>query len=188
MVLKRTNPAFAARRPERFASHAEQELQNRTATTTGSRLQPWGRASRRAGPSPSARTADADHLTRSHGSRSSRPRWSSLTTGAALTLVDGSTRLGVLWRITLPLVLPGLIATATFAFIFSWTEFLFAVIFTGTNAFTLPKTIAGYVGSQGTNYGQATSLAIVATAPLFVLGLLVQKHFVRGLTLGAIRA
>jgi multiple sugar transport system permease protein len=102
-------------------------------------------------------------------------------------LVDGSTRLGVLWRITLPLVLPGLIATATFAFIFSWTEFLFAVIFTGTNAFTLPKTIAGYVGSQGTNYGQATSLAIVATAPLFVLGLLVQRHFVRGLTLGAVR-
>lgn len=103
-------------------------------------------------------------------------------------LVDGTTRLGVLWRITLPLVLPGLIATATFAFIFSWTEFLFAVIFTGTNAFTLPKTIAGYVGSQGTNYGQATSLAIVATAPLFVLGLLVQKHFVRGLTLGAVKA
>jgi multiple sugar transport system permease protein len=102
-------------------------------------------------------------------------------------LVDGATRLGVIFRITLPLVLPGLIATATFAFIFSWTEFLFAVIFTGTNAFTLPKTIAGYVGSQGTNYGQATSLAIVATAPLFVLGLLVQRHFVRGLTLGAVR-
>ena len=102
-------------------------------------------------------------------------------------LVDGTTRFGVLWRITLPLVLPGLIATATFAFIFSWTEFLFAVIFTRTNAFTLPVTISGYVGSQGTNYGQAASLAIVATAPLFVLGLLVQKHFVRGLTLGAVR-
>ena len=102
-------------------------------------------------------------------------------------LVDGTTRLGVLWRITLPLVLPGLIATATFAFIFSWTEFLFAVIFTRTNAFTLPVTIAGYVGSQGTNYGQAASLAIVATAPLFLVGLLVQKHFVRGLTLGAVR-
>lgn len=102
-------------------------------------------------------------------------------------LVDGATRLGVLANITLPLVMPGLIATATFAFIFSWTEFLFAVIFTRTNAFTLPVTISGYIGSQGTNYGQAASLAIVATVPLFVLGLLVQKHFVRGLTLGAIR-
>lgn len=102
-------------------------------------------------------------------------------------LVDGTTRFGLLWRITLPLVLPGLIATATFAFIFSWTEFLFAVILTRTNAFTLPVTISGYIGSQGTNYGQAASLAIVATAPLFVLGLVVQKHFVRGLTLGAVR-
>jgi multiple sugar transport system permease protein len=102
-------------------------------------------------------------------------------------LVDGATRLGVLWRITLPLSLPGLIATATFAFIFSWTEFLFAVIFTRTNAVTLPVAIAGFTGSQGANWGQASALAVVATAPVFVLGLLVQKHFVRGLTLGAVR-
>ena len=58
-------------------------------------------------------------------------------------LVDGSTRWGVLWRITLPLTLPGLIATATFAFIFSWTEFLFAVSFTQTKAVTVPVVIAG---------------------------------------------
>ncbi|MGH2615807.1 MAG: carbohydrate ABC transporter permease, partial [Thermomicrobiales bacterium] len=88
---------------------------------------------------------------------------------------------------TLPLALPGLIATATFAFIFSWTEFLFAVIFTRTNAVTLPVTIAGLSGTQGSNWGQASALAVVATAPIFVLGLLVQKHFVRGLTLGAVR-
>ena len=102
-------------------------------------------------------------------------------------LVDGSTRLGAIWRITLPMVLPGLIATATFGFIFSWTEFLFAVVFTRTNAVTLPVTIAGYYGAQGAIWGQAAALSVVATAPLFVLGLLVQKHFVRGLTLGAVR-
>lgn len=102
-------------------------------------------------------------------------------------MVDVSGRLGVLWRITLPLVLPGMIATATVASIFSWTEFLFAVLLTRTNAFTLPVTIAGYFGSQGAAYGQASSLAVVATAPLFALGLLVQRHFVPGLTLGAVR-
>jgi multiple sugar transport system permease protein len=102
-------------------------------------------------------------------------------------MVDGSTRLGVFWRLTLPLSLPGLIATATFAFIFSWTEFLFAVIFTRTNAVTLPVAIAGLSGAQGSNWGQASALAVVATAPVFVLGLLVQRHFVRGLTLGAVR-
>lgn len=102
-------------------------------------------------------------------------------------MVDGCTRLGVFWRIALPLSLPGLIATGTFAFIFSWTEFLFAVVLTRTEAYTLPVAIAGYTGSQGSNYGQASALAVVATVPVFVLSLLVQRHFVRGLTLGAVR-
>ena len=102
-------------------------------------------------------------------------------------MVDGGTRMGVFWRITLPLSLPGLIATGTFAFIFSWTEFIFAVTLTRTNAVTLPVAIAGYTGSQGSNYGQASALAVIATAPVFALSLLVQKHFARGLTLGAVR-
>lgn len=102
-------------------------------------------------------------------------------------MVDGSTRMGVFFRIALPLALPGLIATGTFAFIFSWTEFLFAVVLTRTDAVTLPVAIAGFSGSQGSNWGQASALAVVATAPIFVLSLLVQRHFVRGLTLGAVR-
>jgi multiple sugar transport system permease protein len=102
-------------------------------------------------------------------------------------MIDGCGRLGAFWRMTLPLSLPGLIATATFALIFSWTEFLFAVVFTRTNAVTLPVVIAGFTGSQGSNWGQASALAVVATAPIFALGLLVQRHFVRGLTLGAVR-
>ena len=102
-------------------------------------------------------------------------------------MVDGCTRFGVLWRITLPLALPGLIATATFTFIFAWTEFLFAVVITRTDAVTLPVAIAGFTGSQGSNWGQASALAVVATGPVFLLGLLVQRHFVRGLTLGAVR-
>lgn len=102
-------------------------------------------------------------------------------------MVDGNTRLGVFWKIALPLVLPGLIATATFAFIFSWTEFIFAVVLTRTHAVTLPVAIAGFSGSQGSNWGQASALAVVATAPVLILSLLVQRHFVRGLTLGAVR-
>ncbi len=102
-------------------------------------------------------------------------------------LVDGSSRLGVLARITLPLTLPGLVATTVFAFIFAWTEFLFAVVFTRTNAVTLPVVIAGFTGAQGSNWGRACALSVVATAPVFLLVLLVQRHFVRGLTLGAVR-
>jgi multiple sugar transport system permease protein len=102
-------------------------------------------------------------------------------------MIDGATRLGVLARITVPLALPGLIATTTFAFIFAWTEFLFAVVFTRTNAVTLPVVISGFTGAQGSNWGRACALSVVATAPVFILVLLVQKHFVRGLTLGAVR-
>jgi multiple sugar transport system permease protein len=102
-------------------------------------------------------------------------------------MVDGAGRLDVLRLITLPLVLPGLIATGTFAFIFSWSEFLFALILTRNNAFTLPVTIGGYFGGQGTVAGPGAALCVVATLPLFVMGILVQKHFVRGLTLGAVR-
>lgn len=102
-------------------------------------------------------------------------------------MLDGLSRFGVFWRMTIPLAMPGLIATATFTFIFAWTEFLFAVIFTRTKAFTLPVAIAGFTGAQGSNWGQASALAVVATLPIFLLGLLVQRHFVRGLTLGAVR-
>jgi multiple sugar transport system permease protein len=102
-------------------------------------------------------------------------------------MIDGATRLGVLARITLPLALPGLIATTVFAFIFAWTEFLFAVVFTRTNAVTLPVVIAGFTGAQGSNWGRACALSVVATAPIFILVLLVQRHFVRGLTFGAVR-
>lgn len=101
--------------------------------------------------------------------------------------VDGSTRLRAFWEITMPLAVPGLIATGTFAFIFSWMEFLFAVVFTRTKAVTLPVAVAGFSGSQGSNWGQASALAVVAMLPVFALALLVQRHFVRGLTLGAVR-
>ena len=101
--------------------------------------------------------------------------------------VDGATRLGAFWSMALPLAVPGLIATGTFAFIFSWMEFLFAVVFTRTKAVTLPVAIAGFTGGQGSNWGQASALAVVAMLPVFALAMLVQRHFVRGLTLGAIR-
>ena len=101
--------------------------------------------------------------------------------------VDGATRLHAFWSISLPLAVPGLIATGTFAFIFSWMEFLFAVVFTRTKAVTLPVAIAGFSGGQGSNWGQASALAVVAMLPVFALAMLVQRHFVRGLTLGAIR-
>jgi multiple sugar transport system permease protein len=102
-------------------------------------------------------------------------------------LVDGYGRWGVLWRVALPLALPGIIAAAVFAFIFCWTEFFFALILTSRKAFTLPTVFRGFLGFQASTYGAASALAIVSLVPSIVLGMLVQRHLVRGLTLGAVR-
>jgi multiple sugar transport system permease protein len=102
-------------------------------------------------------------------------------------LVDGYGRWGALWRVALPLALPGVVAAAVFTFIFCWTEFFFALILTSRHAFTLPTIFRGFLGFQASSYGEASALAIVSLVPSIVLGMLVQRHLVRGLTLGAVR-
>jgi multiple sugar transport system permease protein len=102
-------------------------------------------------------------------------------------LVDGYGRWGALWRVALPLALPGVVAAAVFTFIFCWTEFFFALILTSRHAFTLPTIFRGFLGFQASAYGEASALAIVSLVPSIILGMLVQRHLVRGLTLGAVR-
>ena len=102
-------------------------------------------------------------------------------------LVDGCTRWGAFWQIAVPLAAPGIVAAAVFVFIACWTEFFFAVILSSRNAFTLPTVFRSFLGFQGSQYGESSALSVVSLVPSIVLGLLVQKHLVRGLTLGAVR-
>lgn len=102
-------------------------------------------------------------------------------------LVDGCTRWQAFWRVALPLSAPAMVATAVFAFIACWTEFFFALVLTSRDAFTLPTVFRAFIGFQGALYGEASALAVVSLAPSIVLGILVQRHLVRGLTLGAVR-
>ncbi len=102
-------------------------------------------------------------------------------------LVDGASRWRVLTRLTLPLSIPGLIATAVFTFIFTWNEFLFALVLTRVKVVTLPVALSGYFGAQSAFWGEAAALSLVATVPIVILTLLVQRHLVAGLTLGAIK-
>ncbi|HEX5705289.1 MAG TPA: carbohydrate ABC transporter permease [Pyrinomonadaceae bacterium] len=103
-------------------------------------------------------------------------------------MVDGDSRMGALWRVVLPLVAPGLAATAVFCLIVSWNEFLFALVLTQTDdAMTLPVGIAGRVTQYGIKWGAMSAAAVVAMIPILVFALSVQRYLVRGLSLGAVK-
>jgi multiple sugar transport system permease protein len=102
-------------------------------------------------------------------------------------LVDGCTRWQAFWQVAVPLAAPGIVAAAVFAFIACWTEFFFALVLTSRYSFTLPTVFRAFLGFQGAQYGEASALAIVSLVPSIVLGVLAQRHLVRGLTLGAVR-
>ena len=103
-------------------------------------------------------------------------------------LVDGDSRLGALVRVVLPLVSPGLAATAVFCLIISWNEFLFALVLTQTDAaMTLPVGIAGRVTQYEIKWGVMSAAASVAMIPILVFALALQKYLVRGLSLGAVK-
>jgi len=102
-------------------------------------------------------------------------------------MIDGCSRLQAFFRIVLPLTLPGLVATGVFVLIFSWNEFLFALILTRTAAKTAPVAIADFVTLYGIQWGQLTAYATLISAPIIILGLLFQRYIVKGLTLGAVQ-
>ena len=102
--------------------------------------------------------------------------------------VDGDTRLGALRRVVLPLAAPGLAATAVFCLIVSWNEFLFALALAQTDAaMTLPVGIAGRVTQYEIRWGVMSAAGVVAMTPILVFALAVQRHLVRGLSLGAVK-
>jgi multiple sugar transport system permease protein len=101
-------------------------------------------------------------------------------------LVDGCTRWQALWKIAVPLAAPGLVSAGAFAFIFSWTEFLFALVLTSKNAVTLPVVLSGYIGLfQGNLWGETAAMTLISLIPAVLLGIFLQRHLVRGLTVGA---
>lgn len=102
-------------------------------------------------------------------------------------LVDGCTRWQAFVRVAVPLAIPGIVAASVFAFIGCWTEFFFALVLTSRHAFTLPTVFRAFLGFQGAQYGESSALSMVSLVPSIVLGMLVQRHLVRGLTMGAVR-
>ena len=102
-------------------------------------------------------------------------------------MVDGCSPFGAFFRIALPLIAPGLAATGIFTFIFSWNEFLFALILTGTRAQTVPVSLTGFIRETGIMWSHMAAAGVLAMFPMVIFTALVQRNLVKGLTMGAIK-
>ena len=102
-------------------------------------------------------------------------------------LVDGSSRFQVILNVTLPMALPGVITAGIFCFILAWNEFLFAVIITTNKAVTLPVGLSLFHAEEGVLWHLISAAGIMIVLPMFVLATIIQKHFVQGMTMGAVR-
>ena len=104
-------------------------------------------------------------------------------------LIDGCTRFGVLWRVMLPLVRPGLVTAALFAAIFIWNEFLVALYVIDSREYqTISLGAATLVSAQRPiDWNIAAAVGVVTVIPMLIFSLLVQRYIVRGLTVGAVK-
>lgn len=102
-------------------------------------------------------------------------------------LVDGCSRWQMLRLIAIPAILPGILASATLAFISLWNEFMFALFNTGSHTRTLPIEIYNSIGYYQLDWARLSSTAVVAVVPAIVFIALTQRYLVRGLTMGAVK-
>ena len=103
-------------------------------------------------------------------------------------MVDGDSRLTALRRIVIPLAAPGLIATAIFSVITTYNDFIIALTLTSTpDAQTVPVGVSTLIGKIEIQWGPMAAAGVVGALPIVIFALIVQRNFVRGLTLGAVK-
>lgn len=103
-------------------------------------------------------------------------------------MIDGCSRVAAIFRVLLPVSLPGVVATFAFLFILSWNEFLFAVTFISSPEKVLvPPAIASYIGQFAADYTGLITASVMASLPLGLLFLAIQRYIIVGLSLGAVK-
>ena len=103
-------------------------------------------------------------------------------------LIDGCSRLGVIWRIVIPLSAPALASVALYTFMIAWNEFLFAFMFLDTpEKFTLSRGVVQLAGSVHLSKQLVMAASVLVTVPVVVLFLFFERHLVQGLTTGAMK-
>lgn len=102
-------------------------------------------------------------------------------------LLDRAGRWGAFWHVVLPQVRGGLAVTTIFVFLNAWNEFLFAVVLGGNNVRPVTVAMFNFISVEQTQWAKLAAGAMVAMAPVILIGLLAQRHIVKGLTVGAVK-
>jgi multiple sugar transport system permease protein len=101
--------------------------------------------------------------------------------------IDGASVWGIFLRIIVPLALPGMAAAFILSIVLCWNEYFFAALLTSSSAKTLPVMVASQTGSQGINWWSMAALSTAAIAPLAIIGILLERYIIQGLTAGAVK-
>jgi ABC-type glycerol-3-phosphate transport system permease component len=102
--------------------------------------------------------------------------------------IDGASAFQAFRQVTLPLAIPGIMATAAYCFFMAWQDFMFALVFmTDNDKRTLPLGVLSYIGEHQTDWGKLMAASVLLMVPVFVIFALVQRQFVVGLTRGAVK-
>ena len=103
-------------------------------------------------------------------------------------IMDGCSRLQVITRIVFPIMVPGIVATATYAFLLCWSEYLFALAFlTDTERKTMPLMLSSYFGENVVEWGHVMAGSALTTLPTLLLFLPLQTRMTSGLTAGSVK-
>jgi raffinose/stachyose/melibiose transport system permease protein len=102
------------------------------------------------------------------------------------SVIDGCTTWSTLWHVLLPLASPAMLALATLLFVWNWNEFLLALVLLPTN-FTLPVGLSIFQGRQMADVTGLSAASTVTMVPSLIVYVLLQRHFIRGITTGAIQ-
>ena len=102
-------------------------------------------------------------------------------------LLDRAGRLRTLWYVILPQVRGGIAVTTIFVFLNAWNEFLFAVVLGGNTVRPVTVAMYNFISVEQTQWALLSAAAMLAMAPVIVIGLAAQRHIVKGLTVGAVK-
>ena len=101
--------------------------------------------------------------------------------------LDGASRMRTLWRIIIPQVQGGIAVTVVFVFLNAWNEFLFAVVLSGNTVRPVTVAMFNFVSVEQTLWAKLGAVSVLAMLPVIILGVIAQKHIVKGLTVGAVK-